>query len=215
MAGAVVMATWLGMADEAEACGCFHPPVPPPDGVTADEFAVAQQSEQIIFEVEDGFVTAHVLIRYQGKPESFAWLLPVPSEPALALSEGVAFTLIDAETRPISTVEQEDLCPVPNYRCAYHPRPRCISRDPGPTGSAGADSGSIGLGDGGTNGRPPPVDVISRQIIGSYDTVVFAAADAMAAVTWLQDEGFIVNDTMTPYMQPYLDAGMLFVASRL
>ena len=57
--------------------------------------------------------------------------------------------------------------------------------------------------------------MISRQVIGSYDTVVFAAADAMAAVTWLQDEGFIVNDTTTPYMQPYLDAGMLFVASRL
>ena len=33
------------------------------------------------------------------------------------------------------------------------------------------------------------------------------------AVAWLQDNGFIVNETMTPYMQPYLDAGMVFVPS--
>ncbi len=224
----VALSLWLGWTATAAACGCFNPPVPPP-GVTAEEFAVAQQSELIIFEVEPGFVTAHVLIRYQGKPESFAWLLPVPSEPELDLSENIAFGIIDSETSPVVTVQSRDLCPVPSYRCEYHPTPECGTpyRDDGcscafghggdsPVPGGFADAGSAGSDTGAS--RPPdepPVEVISREVIGSYETIVFAAADAMAAVTWLQDEGFIVNDTTTPYMQPYLDAGMLFVASRL
>jgi len=214
-AAATVVAAWVCMAGVAAACGCFNPPIPPP-GVTADQFAVAQQAEQIIFEVEDGFITAHVLIRYEGKPDSFAWLLPVPSEPELDLSENIAFALIDDGTSPNAAVNRDNLCPVANYRCERHPSPRCGTPDP-PGGGPGFDAGVAG-GDTSSGGPPPdapPVDVISRQIIGSYDTVVFAAADAMAAVMWLQDEGFIVNDTTTPYMQPYLDAGMLFVASKL
>jgi len=218
--------TWVASASIASACGCFSPPILPPDlpDVTADQYAVAQQAEQIIFEVEDGVVTAHVLIRYEGKPETFAWLLPVPTEPALDLSESMAFAILDAETSPEVTVQERDLCPVPNYRCEYHPSPRCGSSGGGGGGCGfssesssapgASDSGTI-VGDGAPGGMEPPVEVISRQVIGAYDTVVFAAGDAMAAVTWLQDEGFIVNDTTTPYMQPYLDAGMLFVASRL
>jgi hypothetical protein len=221
LAVGVALATWVGLADHAAACGCFSPPLPPP-GVTADQYAVAQQSEQIIFEIEPGFVTAHVLIRYQGKPESFAWILPVPTEPEISLSENVAFALIDGETRPVVEVENENLCPVPNYECRVHPRPVCGSSgggggcgfDDDSAPSSGSDSGIIALPDGGGSGVPP-VDVISREVIGSYETIVFAASDAMAAVGWLQDEGFIVNDTTTPYMQPYLDEGMLFVASRL
>ena len=49
-----------------------EPPPNPPPGEVA--YAVNQQSEQIIFEAEPGWVTAHVLIRYAGDPAQFAWL---------------------------------------------------------------------------------------------------------------------------------------------
>ena len=64
----------------SEACGCLSPPA-----ITTGEFAVNQQSEQIIFEVEPGWVTAHVLIKYAGDPASFAWIIPVPEVPTLAI----------------------------------------------------------------------------------------------------------------------------------
>ena len=79
-------------------------------------------------------------------------------------------------------------------------------------GSGGGDADGDAGGDG---GPPPGIDVIDMQKVGSYETVTFAADEASLAVQWLQDNGFIVNDTMTPYMQPYIDAGMLFVAAKL
>jgi hypothetical protein len=66
----------------------------------------------------------------------------------------------------------------------------------------------------------PVVQVLSRQTIGAYDTVVLSATPgapgaASAVVTWLNSEGFITNDSMAPYMAPYLADGMVFVAAKL
>ena len=94
-AGMLVLASAIVASppSSASACGCFSPPLPTP--TTGDAFAVNQEAEQIIFEVPgDGTVVAHVLIRYQGKPSRFAWIVPVPTAPALSLSETHAFTLL-------------------------------------------------------------------------------------------------------------------------
>lgn len=185
----------------AVACGCFSPPLP--SGVT--DFAVNQQAEQIIFEVlGDTTVAAHVMIRYAGAPEAFAWVVPIPSVPDLALSESMPFALLDAATRPDVDVSVTSACPSPQYYCDYHDE--CWRADgaeaPSDAGSGGGEAGS-------------GVHVFKQEIIGSYDTVVFGADEAGAAVEWLLANDFIVNDSMTPYMQPYLDAGMLFVAAKL
>ncbi|MEO0323299.1 MAG: DUF2330 domain-containing protein [Myxococcota bacterium] len=201
------------------ACGCFSPQQPPPGEV---DFAVDQESEQIIFEVPgDGTITAHVLIRYQGKPESFAWLVPVPTAPELALSETFTFATLDRLTGPIIDERSTNLCPGPAFECEYHaacaPTPYCPgAAPPAPDTPIALDlSADFAASDGGTDAGAPPVDVLGRETIGSYDTITFAAGDAAAAVVWLRDNGFLVNETTAPFMQPYADAGMVFVASRL
>ena len=203
------LALWLAIpAERAEACGCFSPPVDPLN------YAVNQQAEQIIFEVHDNnTVTAHVLIQYAGNPASFAWLLPVASVPQLALSETLAFALLDDLTRPQVAVASKSLCPDPEYVCDEHPHPFCEG-DIATRGFADASAVDSGVAPS-AESPPPSVDVIQRAVIGSYDTVVFAATDAATTVDWLISEGFIVNSTMTPFMQPYLDAGMAFVAAKL
>lgn len=62
----------------------------------------------------DGTITAHVMIRYAGAPESFAWIVPVPSAPTLALSESSAFGAIDSRTRPNDPPAPASLCPGEN-----------------------------------------------------------------------------------------------------
>ena len=186
----------------------------------AVDFAVNQQSEQIIFEVEpDGHVVAHVLIRYAGDPEQFAWIVPVPSLPELELSHPDAFGLIDQQSAPQITVTNTNACPTPLYVCRRHPQPSCGGGAGLSGGTAGNFAGAPTSGAAGTGASAAPdapaVIVYARQQIGSYDTVVFGAGDAQGAVDWLQGEGFIVNDTMSPYMQPYLDDNMLFVAAKL
>lgn len=191
-------------APTAEACGCLSPPAPSLDD---EEFAVNQQAEQIIFEVEEGFITAHVLIRYAGHPEQFAWIVPVPAVPELSLSPAAGFGLLDKATAPLIDLSATDECPVSAWECTYADMPTCESPDQ----PVGAQDASAGTG----NDSASPVDVLDRQVVGSYETITFSAGDADAAVAWLQSEGFIVNSTMAPYMQPYADAGMLFLASKL
>ncbi len=192
----------------------------------AVDFAVNQQAEQIIFEVEpDGHIVAHVLIRFAGDPAQFAWLVPVPSVPELELSFAEAFGLIDAQTEPTVSVTTTNLCPESLYQCQQHPMPYCPNaNNNGFGGTAGTSAGSFASAAGGAGGMSgasdaaldaPPVIVIKREQIGDYDTIVFAADDAAGAVDWLQTEGFIVNDTTSPYMEPYVAANMLFVAAKL
>jgi len=68
--------------------------------VPVGDYAVNQRAEQIIFEVEPGWVTAHVLIKYAGAPEKFAWIIPVPEVPELGISPVSAFGLLDKLTEP-------------------------------------------------------------------------------------------------------------------
>ncbi|MFT5357717.1 MAG: hypothetical protein ACI9KE_004954 [Polyangiales bacterium] len=187
-----------------EACGCFTPPEPTPEDL---DYAVNQESEMIIFEVGETTVSAHVLIRYQGKASTFAWIVPVPNAPELELSETFAFAFLDQATRPRVDVEVQDLCPSPNYECAYH--------DPCPFDGGWGPTSDAAPSDAGPSAMPTPVDVLGRETIGAYETITFAAGDAAAAVAWLREEGFLVNATSAPFMQPYADAGMVFVAARL
>ncbi len=188
----------------AEACGCLSPPVPIGD----DDYAVNQQAEQIIFEVDAPWVTAHVMISYAGDPASFAWLVPVPEAPQLGLSPTSAFGLLDRETRPQVEVRLVDLCPVSPWQCRTHGVLQC---DPLGGWPGFADAGFVDASGPGA----APVEVIATEIVGDYQTVTFAAAEAQAAVTWLRGNGFIVNPTTARYMEPYVEAGMVFVAAKL
>lgn len=209
LAATLFSATMLADMRRAEACGCLSPPA-----VTAGDYAVNQRAEQIIFEVEPGWVTAHVLIKYAGAPESFAWIVPVPEIPELDISPVTAFGLIDRASAPFVNVQTEDICPTSSWACRYHQTPDC-----GGWGFGGANEdngGAPGLADAGAGGQePPPVTVIDQQVVGDYQTVTFRADEAQAAVTWLRTNGFIVNQTTSIYMEPYVQAGMVFVAAKL
>lgn len=204
-------------AQTAEACGCTSPPEP--TALDGRDFAVNQSAEQIIFEVnDDATITAHVLIRYNGDPAAFAWIVPVPDTPSVIdLSPATAFALLDRQTRPQIFIGQESICPDPEYRCEYHEPIWCGGESSAESGWGETSStGTTGGSDGGTGGGDPPdVNVEDQKIIGDYEVTTLSATQASELATWLQTNGYYVNDTMSPYMQPYLDAGMKFVAAKL
>ena len=105
----------------ARACGCLSSPMPPPDPPPGEvAYAVNQQSEQIIFEAEPGWVTAHVLIRYAGDPAQFGWLVPVPEVPELSIDPITTFGLLDNLTKPTIQLTTDDICPQSQWACNYH-----------------------------------------------------------------------------------------------
>ena len=204
--GFVACAALLIEPPAAHACGCLSPPA-----VTEGEYAVNQRAEQIIFEVEPGWVTAHVLIKYAGDPAKFAWIVPVPEVPELAISPLTAFGLLDRATAPIVNVDVQNICPISEYACAYPAVESCDSSfgddAPGGFADAGASNDAGGTGGG--------VTVIDEKIVGDYQTVTFRASEAALATQWLRDNGFIVNNTTSIYMESYVQANMVFVAAKL
>src|SRR5262245_1775500 len=162
----------------AEACGCLSPPA-----VTAGDYAVNQAAEQIIFETEPGWVTAHVLIKYAGDPTKFAWIVPVPEVPELAVSPVSAFGLLDNLTAPDVSVTVDNICPISEWRCAYHEPPQC-GFSHGGLGEGVSGDASTASSDAGAE---PPVTVLSQEVVGDYQTVTFRASDASLAVQWLRD----------------------------
>jgi hypothetical protein len=57
--------------------------------------------------------------------------------------------------------------------------------------------------------------VIAQQTVGPYDTVTLEGTSADVLVKWLQDNGYRITAKMIPLIQPYVEAGMHFVAMRL
>src|SRR5687767_3068629 len=94
--GVVVVVACLGVPDAALACGglfCAQagPQAPQP---------VDQSAERIVFTVaRTGTITAHVQIQYAGAPEGFAWVVPVPSVPAVEESSIAFIDALDQSSR--------------------------------------------------------------------------------------------------------------------
>jgi hypothetical protein len=200
----------VGDVRRAEACGCLSPPA-----VTEGDYAVNQEAEQIIFEAEPGWVTAHVMIRYAGDPAQFAWIVPVPEVPELGVSPASTFALLDQLSAPQISITTEDICPRSEWACQYHAPLSCPGDDNAGYPGYGIADASAGFGDAAPGGSEPPVTVISTQVVGDYQTVTFRASEASAAVQWLRDNGFIVNQTTSIYMESYIAANMVFVAAKL
>jgi Uncharacterized protein conserved in bacteria (DUF2330) len=207
----LVVAITLFDARVADACGCFSPPV------SESDYAVNQSAEQIIFEVDPGWVTAHVLIRYAGDPSQFAWIIPVPEVPELGISPSSAFGMLDRATAPITSVTTSNLCPASEWACFFEGATQhgcTLGPSAAPATDPGhfADDASTGTDAGAT---APPVDVIAENTVGDYATVTFRASEATAAVQWLRSNGFVVNATTAIYMESYIADNMVFVAAKL
>lgn len=60
-----------------------------------------------------------------------------------------------------------------------------------------------------------PVQVLDRQIVGSFETATIQSRDAAALSTWLTDNGYAIGPDAQPVIADYVRRGWLFVASRI
>ena len=113
MARQLVLAALASAATSAWACGGLFcdtsgagggPPLP-----------VDQNGERIVFVVDSaaGLVCSHVQIQYRGAPESFAWVVPVPSVPTIGESDTDLFRQLDAVAALCATPDRSRRIPGP------------------------------------------------------------------------------------------------------
>lgn len=171
----------------ALACGGFFCSTSPVD----------QQAERIIFrQVGPDTVESYVEIQYQGDPQAFAWIVPVPGKPqGMDTFSPTAFQILDLATGP--TFQLPDECPLP--------APAFAEGD----FAGGADEEPAGPRSG--NG----VEVLDHRIVDDYDIVTVAATKASLLTEWLRLNDYRVRDNMVPFIDLYLGEGLNFVAVKL
>ena len=163
----------------ARACGGFFCTTVP----------MNQVAENILFIQGEGTVTTHVQIQYSGTAADFAWVLPLPAVPELAVSHNQIFAQLQGATQPSFQLNfQEDVS------CGFPPIPFAVAES-----SAG----------------PRSVEVASEERVGPYDTAVISAAAAAAIVGWLVENGYRLGELGVELLTPYVEEGFYFLALKL
>jgi hypothetical protein len=196
--GLVVSLLSLFGAPEALACGGFFCQTVP----------VNQSAERIVFAVDEGAgeTEMHVQVSYSGSAAEFAWIVPVSGTPKLKLTTDALFTALAAQTQPRFYLNYTD-----DGSCVYAQDSSWAVTDAAFDGAL-SDSGSVaGLDSGGG----PQVNVIAEQRVGPYDTVTLQADTAEVLVTWLRENNYLIPESLTPALAPYVAGGQTFVALRL
>lgn len=188
---AVSALTLLAVGErEARACGgCFGPPPPPTESPTV------VTDHRMILSVSKEQSTLYDQIRYQGSPQSFAWVLPISGTVDVGISADVVFTAADQMTT--TTIQAPPLnCPPQPAGCAQGRRAASDSAG----ASAPQDSG---------------VNVLKKEVVGPYETVQLEATDPQALHLWLAKNGFVVPDDVKPVIDTYVSEKFNFLALKL
>jgi Uncharacterized protein conserved in bacteria (DUF2330)/Cytochrome c554 and c-prime len=174
---------------------------------SSHETPVRQAGLEVIFvDNPDSTITSIVRIKYAGAAQKFAWLIPVPGAPTVAVSSNTVFERLNAATAPQYWLEQA--------------APRDCVRDG--AGDMGVTDAMRNPSDAGTaSGRadaPTSVAPIDRGTVGPYDyvTLTLDAADPVEAATdWLSTNGYDLTDLDSEVLRPYLEAGLNLLAFKL
>jgi hypothetical protein len=191
----------VGWSGSAQACGgCFAPP-PNPDRpgettlVTAHRMAISISPTQTV--LWDQF-------RYSGAPQEFAWVLPIRPGARLELASDAWLDVLEAATTP--RVER------PVFECDS------VEDSCGPPATGAALSGCGQSSDEAAISAPPdddPVQIVSRESAGPYESVVLRASDPEALPQWLDERGYDLPDDVVPLVTAYASEGFDFIALRL
>ena len=203
-----VLATALVLAPaQALACGaCVSRPGPP---AASNPAYVAQKAERVLF-VRDAATKKSqvwVEIRYNGQPEDFGWVVPMPKKPVVGVGTGYLFDRLDQATAPRMQLTFDAT------------RENCVA--PAPPSSFGfggcADNALVTAGRGSATGTPTHsnVQVLESATIGPYNYAILASKDSKDLLDWLNKNGFTTPAKAQPIIDAHLAKGDVFVAFKL
>jgi len=142
---------------------------------------------------------------YQGPPESFAMVVPVPvvlqKENVKTLPREI-FTRIDQLDAPrLVEYWERDPC-----AAAYGKKPS----DEAKSGHAVAPKPSPGA-----KAKDLGVTIEAEFTVGEYDIVVLGAKDSSGLDAWLRHEGYKIPEGSEPFLRPYVASGSKFFVAKV
>jgi len=135
---------------------------------------------------------------YQGPPEAFAMVVPVP----VVLQKG------DVKTLDRAIFDRVDALDAPRLVEYWEQDPCLVPRE---EPKKRATTTAIATGEIGENG----VKVEAHFVVGEYDVVILSATDSTGLATWLAHEKYAIPDGAEPYLRPYVEAGSKFFVAKV
>jgi MYXO-CTERM domain-containing protein len=139
---------------------------------------------------------------YQGPPEDFALVIPVP----VVLKEG------DVKTLPKEIFDRVDKLAAPRL-VEYWEEDPCAPR---------VEYKNIRAAKGGPEGAAVPeeegnlgVKIEAQFEVAEYQVVILSAEDSTGLDTWLKKEKYNIPEGAAPILQPYVQAGMKFFVAKV
>ncbi len=141
---------------------------------------------------------------YQGPPEAFALVIPVP----------VVLQRENVKTLPREVFDRIDQLDAPRL-VEYWEQDPCNNAGVG-LGNIGT-LGGMGFGSGGgrLGGAHAEVVVEAKFAVGEYEIVVLSSKDSGALEAWLRAEKYRIPDGAEAALKPYVEAGMFFFVARV
>jgi hypothetical protein len=132
---------------------------------------------------------------YQGLPQDFALVVPVPT------------LLAEADVNVIDTkvFERVDQLSAPRL-VEYWERDPCYVEEEGSCEGEGGE----GLKEDETG-----VKVEAAFVVGEYEIVILSASDSTGVETWLQREKYAIPSGAEPLLRPYVESGSKFFVARV
>jgi MYXO-CTERM domain-containing protein len=139
---------------------------------------------------------------YQGPPENFAMVVPVPvvlqKENVKTLAREV-FDRVDTLAAP-RLVEYWEVDP-----CFVPPRYEEMALAAAPPGAV-AEGGA---------GRSHGVKIEAQFTVGEYDVVILSASDSTGLETWLHENKYKIPEGAEPLLRPYVAEGSKFFVAKV
>jgi hypothetical protein len=145
---------------------------------------------------------------YQGPPENFAMVVPVP----------VVLQKENVKTLPASVFEHIDQLSSPRL-VEYWEEDPCPSEGGimgGRASAAGiAPPKAAAMMEADRERARPTVKIEAQFVVGEYDVVILSAEDSMGLDTWLREQKYNIPAGAQPFLQPYVQAGMKFFVAKV
>ncbi|MGD0524718.1 MAG: DUF2330 domain-containing protein [Polyangiaceae bacterium] len=142
---------------------------------------------------------------YEGPPERFAMVVPVP----------VVLAKDNVRTLPSDVFDRIDKLAAPRL-VEYWEQDPCAGIDLGGLGGIGRGAGTgQGFGNGRGSLSELGVKVEAQFAVGEYQIVILSAEDAAGLETWLKREGYEIPDGAAPLLRPYVQRGTKFFVAKV
>ncbi|MFI5308911.1 MAG: DUF2330 domain-containing protein [Polyangiales bacterium] len=165
---------------------------------------VDQSGENILFVEADGYIEAHVQIRYQGDPTRFAWVVPMPEVPEISVGSQPLFDALLAGSMPVYGIRTTQM---------FCNGKSSTSESTGGCGLAtrSPETGGVAMHDEHSADMMDPIG----KTVGSFDVTILQPNTSDEITQWLTDNQFQLPPRSLELLEPYVAAGSVFVAVKL